>query len=255
MMLLEARDITKRFGGLTAVDAVSFDIEAGKITAIIGPNGAGKSTCFNLISGFYPLTSGSLKFDGADISGMPMHAIAKRGISRTFQTTSLFARQSVLDNVIVGYRMHTKSGLFDALFQTPRSRREERLSRERAYEALRFSGIERYANAVSGSIPQEAQKRLAIAIAIVAEPKLVLLDEPVAGVTSEETDAHEELIRKMSATGFTVCLVEHKMNLIMGLADKIVVLHHGKKIAEGTPTEIQADEAVVEAYLGVATHA
>jgi len=254
-MLLEVRDLTKRFGGLTAVQDVSFNIERGSITAIIGPNGAGKSTLFNLISGYYPTTSGTLTFDGQDITGMPMHVIARRGMARTFQTTCLFANQRVIDNAAVAYRMHTKSGLFDALLRTPRERREEHESIERAYEALRFCGIERYADQIAGSIPQEAQKRLAIAIAVVVQPKLVLLDEPVAGVTTEEMDSHGELIRKMARHGYTIALVEHKMNLVMGLADTIVVLHHGRKIAQGTPAQISSNEAVIEAYLGVAAHA
>jgi branched-chain amino acid transport system ATP-binding protein len=254
-MLLDVRNVTKRFGGLTAIEDVSFGIESGTITAIIGPNGAGKSTLFNVISGFYPATSGQLIFDSTDITKLPMHAIARLGVARTFQTTSLFSNQHVIDNVIVAHRMHTKSGLFDALLRTPREKREERESSERAYEALRFCEIERYADQIAGAIPQEAQKRLAIAIAVVAAPKLVLLDEPVAGVTSEETEAHAGLIRKMAQSGFTIALVEHKMNLVMGLADRIVVLHHGRKIAEGTPVQVSSDEAVIEAYLGVATHA
>jgi branched-chain amino acid transport system ATP-binding protein len=254
-MLLDVRDVTKRFGGLTAVEGVAFGIERGSITAIIGPNGAGKSTLFNLISGYYPLTSGRLFFENEDITGLPMHAIARRGIARTFQTTCLFARQRVIDNTIVAHRMHTKSRLFDALLRTPRERREERECAERAFEALRFCGIERYADQIAGSIPQEAQKRLAIAIAVVARPKLVLLDEPVAGVTSEEMDSHAALIRKMAQSVYTIALVEHKMNLVMGLADRIVVLHHGRKIAEGTPAEVSSNDAVIEAYLGVAAHA
>jgi branched-chain amino acid transport system ATP-binding protein len=253
--LLDVRGISKRFGGLVAVDDVSFTVEAGRITALIGPNGAGKSTCFNLISGFYPASSGTLIFDGADITGLPTHEVARRGIARTFQTTCLFAQLSVLENAMIGRRAHTRSTLFDGLLRTPRERREERETRERAVEALRFCGIAQLAAQPAASIPQEAQKRLAIAIAIVAEPKLILLDEPVAGVTAEETDAHAALIRTLAERGFTICLVEHKMNLVMGLADTIVVLHHGKKIAEGPPAAVCADPAVIDAYLGAATHA
>ncbi|MHA6252220.1 ABC transporter ATP-binding protein [Oceanobacillus sp. CAU 1775] len=250
MALIETKDLTKKFGGLTAVDQVDFTVEKGEITAIIGPNGAGKSTFFNLISGFHPPTSGTIIFNGKEITDTPPHKIARLGIARTFQTTNLFEQSTVIDNVIVGYRLRTKSNLFDAIFRTPREKREEKAAFEKAMEVLDFVGITHLAKLPVASISQEAKKRTACALALATEPSIVFLDELAAGTNSDETDRLALLMKKMTKHGITVCTIEHKMHMIMGLADKIMVLDRGKKIAEGTTDEIKNNPVVIEAYLG-----
>ncbi|WP_067726174.1 ABC transporter ATP-binding protein [Oceanobacillus damuensis] len=249
-MVLEIGKLTKAFGGLTAVNGVDLNVKEGHIQAVIGPNGAGKSTFFNLISGFYPPTAGIITFDGKDITKMPPNKIAKLGIARTFQTTNLFEDATVLDNVIIGNRLRTKSGLFDAILRTKRERTEEKESIEKAYKALEFVEITDLADEPIGSITQEQKKRVAFALALATDPKLVLLDEPAAGINPGETDGLAALIKKMTDNGLTVCLIEHKMSMIMSLADRIMVLNQGKRIAEGTPEEIQNNPVVIEAYLG-----
>ena len=250
MAFIKLEGLTKQFGGLTAVDHVDFEIEKGKITAIIGPNGAGKSTFFNLISGFHKPTSGTITFEGKDITKMPVHLAARLGIARTFQTTHLFEQASVIDNVIVGHRLRTKSKLFDAIFRTKREQREEKEAYEKAMATLEFTGLSDVATRQVAGISQEAKKRVAIALALATDPLVLFLDEPAAGINPEETNDLANLIKKIAESGITVCTIEHKMQMIMGLADRIMVLNHGAKIAEGTPEEIKNNPIVIEAYLG-----
>jgi len=248
--MLKIENLSKRFGGLAAVNEVSTSIEKGKINAIIGPNGAGKTTFFNLISGVHKPTSGRILLDGTDVTHLRTDEVAKLGVSRTFQTTALFDNASVLDNLIVGHRLRTRSGLWDVLVGSSRLKHEEKVCREKARDALDFVGLSHMANRMAGDISQEERKRVAFALALSTDPKVVLLDEPAGGVNPDETVGLAELIRKMVKHGLTVGLIEHKMNMIMSLADKIMVLNYGEKIAEGTPAEIRANPAVIDAYLG-----
>ncbi|MGX9134761.1 ABC transporter ATP-binding protein [Rummeliibacillus sp. JY-2-4R] len=249
-MFLETKNLSKRFGGLAAVNNVDFSIEKGKINAIIGPNGAGKSTFFNLLSGFHTPTTGEIVYKGMDITKLPSHKIAEMGIARTFQTTNLFEESTVFDNIIVGHRLRTQSTLFDAIFRTKRLKREEEQCKEKALEVLNRVGLAHSADRIVANISQEEKKRVAFALALSTDPELVFLDEPTAGVNPDETDDLAEIIKKMADQGITVCLIEHKIKMIMDLADKIMVLNYGEKIAEGTPGEINQNEAVIEAYLG-----
>lgn len=248
--MLKINNLTKMFGGLAAVNNVSIEFEANKINAIIGPNGAGKSTFFNLISGAHKPTSGTIQIDGVDVTRMPCHDIARLGVGRTFQTTNLFEKATVLDNLIVGHRLRTKSGLWDVLVNSKRLQREEKESRDKAAEALDFVGLSHLGGRFIGDITQEQRKRVAFALALATDPKLVLLDEPAAGVNPDETVGLADLMKKMVRHGLTVCLIEHKMDMIMEMADKIMVLDHGEKIAEGAPEVIKANPVVIEAYLG-----
>jgi branched-chain amino acid transport system ATP-binding protein len=249
-MILETRNLSKRFGGNVAVNNVDFTIEEGKINAIIGPNGAGKSTFFNLISGFHPPSTGQVIYKGTDITKLPSNKIAELGIARTFQTTNLFDQASVLENVIVGHRLRTQSNLLDAIFRTKRLKREEAQCKNKALEVLEFVGLTHITNKLVSSITQEEKKRVAFALALATEPEIVFLDEPAAGVNPDETEGLALLMEKMVQKGITVCLIEHKMQMIMKLADKIMVLNYGEKIAEGTPDEIKNNEEVIKAYLG-----
>jgi len=232
------------------VNDVSTTIEAGKINAIIGPNGAGKTTFFNLISSTHRPSSGTITFNGQDVTSLRPDQVARLGIARTFQTTALFDRSTVLDNLIVGHRLRTRSGLWDVLRGSSRLREEERVCREKARDALEFVGLSHVAGRMAGDITQEERKRVAFALALATDPTLMLLDEPAGGVNPEETLGLAELIRKLVRHGITVALIEHKMGMIMSLADKILVLSYGEKIAEGTPEEIRRNPAVIDAYLG-----
>ncbi|MFD2922351.1 ABC transporter ATP-binding protein [Halobacillus naozhouensis] len=249
-MFLETKQLTKQFGGLVAVNQVDFSIEKGKINAIIGPNGAGKSTFFNLISGTHSPSSGQVLYNDKDITKLPPNKIAELGVARTFQTTNLFEQSTVIDNVIVGHRLRTNSTLFDAILRTKRYKREEQRCRDKAMEVLEFVGLTQVADQLAGSITQEEKKRVAFALALATDPEVVFLDEPAAGINPEETEGLAELMNKMAARGITVCLIEHKMKMIMKLADHIMVLNYGEKIAEGTAEEIMSNQAVIEAYLG-----
>lgn len=249
-LLLQVERLTKRFEGLVAVNEVDLTVNEGEILAIIGPNGSGKSTLFNLISGILRPTSGRVKFQGEDITGLRSYQIAAKGIARTFQTTTLFDQLRVVDNLAIGHRVRTKTNLLDVVAHTPRYKREREQTTAKVMEVLGLIGLADQAFDFVSTLSQEQQKRLAIGVALATNPKLVLLDEPTGGINANETSGIMELIRRLKQTGVTVCIIEHKMRMIMGLADRIIALNYGLKIAEGTPQEISNNRAVIEAYLG-----
>ena len=250
MSLLEVRALCREFGGVRAVDELSFAVEAGAVHSVIGPNGAGKTTLFNLITGIYRPASGRILFAGEDVTGLPPCALARRGMSRTFQNLQVFFNMTARDNVMVGLHRHLDARVLPALFRLPRIARADASAREAAAELLDFVGLGDYEDADAQSLPYGALKRLEIARALATRPRLLLLDEPAAGLNPTETGAVDALIEKVARSGVTILLVEHDMKLVMGVSDRILVLDYGRKLAEGTAREVRANPEVIAAYLG-----
>jgi len=249
-ILLKVEGVTKDFGGLRAIQDLEFQIPKGKIFSIIGPNGSGKTTMFNLITGFLPVTEGEILFKGEKITGLKPYEISRKGIGRTFQLTTLFGNHTVLQNLIISQQATREAGLVSSMFGLSSARQAEKKALKRAHELAEFIGLGQQKMALAGALPQGAQKQLSIGLALAANPELMLLDEPAGGVNLEEVGVLIDLITRIRDSGVTICLIEHKMSMVMNISDRILALNYGKKVTEGNPTEVGRNEQVIKSYLG-----